>query len=83
MAETPEQARLHWQCRRGMRELDLLLLGFLEQGYAALDDRGRAAFDTLLSYPDPLLLEILMGRQTPADTDVAHVAHCIRHSHRP
>ena len=26
--------RLAWQCRRGMRELDELLLGFLTAGYA-------------------------------------------------
>jgi hypothetical protein len=29
--------RLAWQCRRGMRELDVLLNGFLKRRYARLD----------------------------------------------
>jgi len=70
--------RLAWQCRRGMRELDELLLGFLAQGYAGLDAGGRAAFDALLAYPDAVLLELLMGRMTPADKDAASIVRTIR-----
>jgi antitoxin CptB len=70
--------RLAWQCRRGMRELDELLLGFLTRGYAGLDADGRVAFDTLLAYPDAVLLEFLMGRMTPADKDTAGIVRAIR-----
>jgi antitoxin CptB len=70
--------RLAWQCRRGMRELDDLLSGFLAQGYAGLDSDGRAAFDALLAYPDAVLLELLMGRMTPADKDAAGIVRAIR-----
>jgi antitoxin CptB len=70
--------RLAWQCRRGMRELDELLMGFLTQGYAGLDADGRAAFDTLLAYPDAVLLELLMGRMAPADKDTAGIVRAIR-----
>jgi antitoxin CptB len=70
--------RLAWQCRRGMRELDELLLGFLTEGYAALDAAGRAAFDTLLAYPDAVLLELLMGRMTPADKEASDIVRAIR-----
>jgi antitoxin CptB len=72
--------RLAWQCRRGMRELDELLLGFLTAGYAELDADGRAAFDTLLAYPDAVLLELLMGRMTPADKDAAGIVRAIRNT---
>ena len=77
-ANNDSDRRLAWQCRRGMRELDELLLGFLAQGYAGLDAGGRAAFNTLLAYPDAVLLELLMGRMTPADKDAAGIVRAIR-----
>lgn len=70
--------RLRWQCRRGMRELDLLLLQFLDTGYADLDTTGAQAFLRLLDCPDALLLEWLLGRQRPSDKEVADVVQRIR-----
>ena len=72
--------RLAWQCRRGMRELDELLLGFLARGYVSLDADGQVAFDALLAYPDAVLLELLMGRMTPADKDAAGIVRAIRNT---
>lgn len=66
-----------------MRELDLLLQGFLDRGYAELDQSGRFTFETVLEYPDSLLFEILMGRITPADKDVADVVERIRNATTP
>jgi antitoxin CptB len=77
-AEDEGYRRRTWQCRRGMRELDELLLGFLTRGYTGLDADGRVAFDTLLSYPDAVLLELLMGRMAPADKDAADIVRAIR-----
>ncbi len=71
-------SRLRWGCRRGMRELDLLLLAFLERGYAAQPQNTRTAFRRLLCEPDPLLLEWLLGRRTPPDPELAHVVAEIR-----
>jgi antitoxin CptB len=78
-----QRARLNWQCRRGMRELDILLGGFLEQGYDDLDPAGRRVFEAVLAYPDTLLLEMLMGRLIPADMEVAHVVERIRNAAAP
>ncbi len=77
---TPEQelARLRWQCRRGMLELDAMLASFLDKCFAQLNDKEKAAFYTLLNYPDQFLLEYLMGRSLPHDKDVAHVAQKIQ-----
>ncbi len=84
-SRTPEVARVYWQCRRGMRELDLLLKNYLDhpRGYCLLDAKGRAAMETLLDYPDQLLLEVLLGRQIPADREVADVVNRIRASTAP
>ena len=72
--------RLRWQCRRGMRELDLLLLEFLDSGYRGLDAAAAQVFARLLECPDALLLEWLLGRQIPSDKDVADVVQRIRRS---
>jgi antitoxin CptB len=76
----PGRNRIGWQCRRGMRELDVLLGNFLAQRYSDLDDAGRRTFELLLEYPDAVLLELLMGRMTPADTDMAKIVTQIRNA---
>ncbi|MBI5041669.1 MAG: succinate dehydrogenase assembly factor 2 [Gammaproteobacteria bacterium] len=78
MGAATEINRLRWQCRRGMRELDLLLLQFLDSGYADLDANATLAFNRLLDCPDALLLEWLLGRQLPSDKEVADVVQRIR-----
>ncbi len=75
---TTEFNRLRWQCRRGMRELDILLLQFLDDGYADLEVSAVQAFNRLLDSPDALLLEWLLGRQLPSDKEVANVVQRIR-----
>ncbi len=72
--------RLRWQCRRGMRELDLLLLGFLERGYEALSPEDRTAFERLLEYPDTLLQELLFSGRASADPAIARVIDAVRHA---
>ena len=85
MTEDPRHVRnrLAWQCRRGMRELDVLLKGYLEQHFEGLDAHGRDSFARLLEYPDAVLLEWLMGRMVPADKDVASIVQDIRHTAAP
>ena len=75
--------RLAWQCRRGMRELDELLNSFLLQGYRSLDEAAQETFSRLLEYPDAVLLELLMGRMSPADKDVACIVQKIRNTAAP
>jgi antitoxin CptB len=79
----PVPGRLHWQCRRGMRELDLLLHDFLERGYAGLDEAERRAFAVLLDCPDALLFEYLMGHAVPSERTLADVVRKIRDAAAP
>lgn len=58
-------AQLRWQCRRGMRELDELLLRYLESTYPCSTDSEKAAFQALLALPDPELISYLLGQQSP------------------
>ena len=59
-----QQSRLKWQCRRGMRELDELLLGYLEHCFDAAGNTEKAAFRSLLALPDPDLVGYLLQQQS-------------------
>jgi antitoxin CptB len=59
--------RLRWQCRRGLLELDLLLLRFLDQQYAGLAPDQQQAFQRLLERADQSLLAWLQGQECPPD----------------
>jgi antitoxin CptB len=59
--------RLRWRCRRGMKELDVLLLDYLEQHHPVASADEQEAFAVLLELPDPQLWSYLSGRETPAD----------------
>jgi antitoxin CptB len=78
-----QRARLLWQCRRGMLELDAMLQTFMERVYDDLNESQQRAFEILLRTPDQLLLEYLMGRTIPIDKEVAYVARRIRESAGP
>ena len=74
----PSVERLAWQCRRGMRELDLLLQQFLDRSYATLAVNEQMDFVRLLEYPDQLLYEYLLGRMVPSDQALAALVVRIR-----
>ena len=57
--------RLRWQCRRGLLELDILFLCFLNQKYSALSVDEQGAFQRLLAQPDQTLLAWVQGQQEP------------------
>ena len=78
-----ERARLRWQCRRGMKELDVLLLGYLERYYPDVSAEERSIFAELLALQDPQLFGYLIGREVPADAAVAHVIRKIRTAVNP
>jgi len=71
-------ARLFWQCRRGMLELDILLQNFLKDDIHNLSQKELDTFRNLLKNPDNLLLEYLMGRTIPVDKEIASVVDRIR-----
>ena len=75
-------SRLRWQCRRGTRELDELLLGYLEARYPQAGEAEKAEFQALLSLPDPELIGYLLQGRTPAP-EFADVVHAILRKPRP
>ena len=58
-------ARLRWRCRRGLKELDVLLEGYLHGRWPSADAEARAGFAALLELPDPELADLFLGRAPP------------------
>lgn len=73
-----EHARLRWLCRRGMKELDVMLERYLAGRWPAAPAAERDAFLRLLDYSDPELWDWLTGRGEPGEKDLAHVVSRIR-----
>jgi antitoxin CptB len=76
-----ETARLRWRCRRGMKELDELLVAWLEHWYDAASSRERALFHELIELPDPVLAGYLLGRETPSNPEVRALVAAIASHH--
>ncbi|MFC3094741.1 succinate dehydrogenase assembly factor 2 family protein [Alteromonas sediminis] len=64
-------ARLKWACRRGMLELDVLLLPFVEQAFDDLSFEEQETFERLLTCDDPDLYAWMMGHQQCDDSALA------------
>jgi antitoxin CptB len=66
-------SRLRWRCRRGMRELDVLLLRYLDREFPAAAPSAQRAFERLLSAQDPEILDLLAGRLLADDVALNEV----------
>ena len=75
-----ERARLRWRCRRGMRELDLLLVTWLDRDWLEAGSEQRSAFETLLETEDDRLWAWVTGQQAPADAAPVALVERLRDS---
>jgi antitoxin CptB len=73
-----DDRRIRWRCRRGMKELDVMLERFLADGYSELDEGERAVFARLLNSMDPELFGWLSGNALPDDEQLAAVVRRVR-----
>jgi len=62
--------RLRWRCRRGMKELDLLLERWFELRFEAAGAARQQAFRLLLDEPDPRIVGWLIGGIRPDDPEL-------------
>jgi antitoxin CptB len=62
-----------------MKELDVLLVRYLEQEYPDASPADRAAFARILDLQDPELFGYLVGQDYPTDAGLLHVLARIRH----
>lgn len=75
-----ERSRLLWRCRRGIREMDIVLQEFLNQSYSALSEADKNIFSQLLDEADLDILNWIMGKDEPKTEELVHIVTLIRQS---
>ena len=73
-----ERSLLAWRCRRGVKELDLLLLRWLERSFEAATAEQRAGFAALLELSDPELACYLLGSERPQQAALRAAVAAVR-----
>ena len=69
MTQRLKKGYLQWRCRRGTKELDVVLNRFLDAQYEQLNDQELVDFDALLDTQDTVLWSWLSGQsQTDSET---------------
>ena len=71
-------SRLRWRCRRGTREMDLILERFLAAAGDGLDEDTRQGLERLLDQPDQDILDWITRRSAPPDAGLASLVDRIR-----
>lgn len=70
--------RLRWLCRRGMKELDLVLNRFYVNDYDSLSGDEQAIFREFLDAEDPEIYSWIMGRSTPENDKLMLIVNRLR-----
>lgn len=76
--EQKRLSRLKWACRRGMLELDVLFMPFVDEAFNELSYEDKELFERLLTCDDPDLWAWIMGHQKCEDPELLRMAEFIR-----
>lgn len=69
--------RVRWHSRRGMLELDVLLLPFSEQAYDSLNETDKELYRRLLAYEDPDLFGWFMEHRVSDDAEIMRMVQMV------
>lgn len=74
---TAEERRLQWHCRRGLKELDVILGPFMDEHYRELSLEDKAGFARLVDCEDMDLFNWFMGQHKPSDPGMEHMVELV------
>ncbi len=75
-----EKSQLIWRCRRGIKEMDIILMTFLNQSYPSLNTTDKMTFKQLLDEPDLDILNWVTGKTKPHNKKLMQLINLIRQS---
>jgi antitoxin CptB len=78
--EPAQLGHLRWRCRRGMKELDILLERYVERCWPEAPPEERAVFEALLEVQDPEIYAYCLGTAPVPDHLAALVERITAHS---
>jgi len=64
-----EIPRLKWLCRRGVKELDIIMSHYLEYSFLDAPASEQKAFRELLQIEDPILFQLVVGKHKSQDRE--------------
>lgn len=77
MLSENEFKRIRWACRRGMLELDLVMVPYVEGRFRDLDAENQQRFISLLECEDTELFQWFLGKGQPDDPELALIVNDI------
>jgi len=84
MSTDPLFNKLFWRSRRGMLELDLMLVPFLKECYVNLPKESQLQYQRLIECEDQEILAWLMEKETPLDKEISQIVKIIcKHTRAP
>ena len=67
------EKKILWQCRRGLWELDAILIPFVEKNFSNLEEIEIENFKKLLAYEDIDIFDILVNKKPFEDTEIGGI----------
>jgi len=78
---TDLKKKILWQCRRGLWELDQILLPFVENDFENLNQEEQLLFQKLLKQEDIELFDIFVNKIAPKDNETKDLTDLIIDKH--
>jgi antitoxin CptB len=73
-----ELERARWRCRRGLLELDIVLLRFMDKYYTQLNEAELQQFEELLSLSDNELWNLIVGMKKIKNVEAQYVLRLLQ-----
>jgi antitoxin CptB len=78
---TDLKKKILWQCRRGLWELDIILLPFVEKEFTNLNKQDQLLFQQLLKYEYIELFDIFVNKIEPQESQFINLIQLILDKH--
>ena len=75
------EKKILWQCRRGLWELDAILIPFVEKNFSNLEEIEIENFKKLLAYEDIEIFDILVNKKPFEDIEISAIVSKILEFH--
>lgn len=76
-SQSEHYRRLQWHCRRGIKEVEVLLVPFFERHYLSLSPADQALFEKLLEQHDVDMFEWFTHRSLPEAPDLVRIVKMV------
>ena len=77
-----KKSHLIWRCRRGIKEMDIIFQDFIKNSYDQLSNSNKNAFSKLLDQQDLDILNWIIGKDSPKDSELAEIISIIKSSRK-